>query len=254
MQSDYKTPPAKESGKLGLSPPTWAQAQSRKNSLLPLFCQNSNVSSSYNICNNNKDEGRSLDQEFLQENLFISPDNNDNGEGNGSGSFRGNKCGNLAIASNTTFPVGSMGALISHLAELEKEKSDSNVSEMEMKRLSNEFNEQAEVLVAVLQLSLNFSSSKKNAQAVSEIDSNSDGSAVASNDIQDLITDPDEDKDKAASSNVVISSKTSGLIFQLAATELAKSKARDIGEIESLKKTFHHQAKAFISAFSGGQH
>lgn len=257
-QPGYKTPPAKESGKLGLSPPTWAQALSRNNppSPLPLFCQSSYVRSSHNDCNDNEDEGRSLYHEFLQENLIASPDNNDNGKGTGSSSIRGGMCRNLAIASNATPPVavGSMSALIYQLAELEKERSSTwngngNGNVLEMERLSNEFNEQADVLVAVLQLSLNSSTSKNNAQAVSETDSNSDIGAVASIDIENPSSDPD--KDKAASSNVVISSETSGLIVQLAETELAKSKARDIGEIESLKKTFKRQAEAFISAFSG---
>ena len=257
MQPGYKTPPAKESGKLALS---------RNNSPFPLFCQSSNVRSSHNVCNDNDNEGRSLCQEFLQENLIVSPDNNDNGEGTGSSSIRGEKCRNLAIASNNTTPpvavgVGSMSALIYQLAELEKERSSNwngngNGNVREMERLSNEFNEQADVLVAVLQfqLSLNSSTSKNNAQAVSEPDSNSNSDIgdVASIDIKNPSSDdPDKDKDKAASSNVDISSKTSGLIFQLAETELAKSKARDIGEIESLKKTFKRQAEAFISAFSG---
>lgn len=257
MQPGYKTPPAKESGKLALS---------RNNSHpLPLFCQssNGNVRSSHNVFNDNDNEGRSLCQEFLQENLIVSPDNNDN-EGTGSSSIRGEKCRNLAIASNTTPPVavGSMSALIYQLAELEKERSSTwngngNGNVRELERLSNEFNEQADVLVAVLQLSLNSSTSKNNVQAVSEsdrnINSDIDIGDVASIDIENPSSDdPDKDKDKAASSaNVDISSKTSGLIFQLAETELAKSKARDISEIESLKKTFKRQAEAFISAFSG---
>ena len=273
MQPGYKTPPAKESGKLALS---------QNNSPLPLFCQSSNVRSSHNVCNDNdkEDEGRSLYQEFWQENLIVSPYNNDNGEGTGSSSIRGKKCHNLAIASNTTPPVavGSMSALIYQLAELEKERSstwngDGNGNVREMERLSNEFNEQADVLVAALQLSLTSSTSKNNAQAVSETDSNSNSDIgdVASIDIENPSSDgPDKDKadssndiknpssdgpdkDKADSSNVDISSnsKTSGLIFQLAETELAKCKARDISEIESLKKTFKRQAEAFISAFSG---
>jgi hypothetical protein len=81
MQPGYNTPPAKESGKLGLSPPTFARAQeqeqrqSRNNSPLPLFCQSSNVSISHEVGNNDEDEGRSLYQDFVQENL-VSPENN----------------------------------------------------------------------------------------------------------------------------------------------------------------------------------
>ena len=43
---------------------------------------------------------------------------------------------------------------------------------------------------------------------------------------------------------------TGGLALQLGATELAKSKAGDVDEIKSLKKTFKNQAEEFIVAHS----
>ncbi len=117
-----------------------------------------------------------------------------------------------------------------------------------MERLNNEFNEQAEVLVAVLQLCLKSWKDSVNVGATAEIKSvtgvvNPNSAAAA-----------DNDKKASSKSNVVdySNSKTSGLILQLqlAAAELAKSKARDIDEIESLKKTFKSQAEEFIAAFS----
>ena len=159
LLNGYKTPPAKESGELGLSPPTWPQSHTGSSSFSSpnLFCQkssskNNNVSDSHNL----EDEGKSLYEDFVQEHLIVSP--NKNGEVLTSGG--------------------------SDIIRQEEQGSNCNIV----------------------------------------FESNSTASKSTRT--------------------------TGGLALQLGATELAKSKAGDVDEIKSLKKTFKNQAEEFIVAHS----
>lgn len=82
LLNGYKTPPAKEleSGDSGLSPPMWPQSHTRSLSFpSPNLCQKSSSNNNNNVSNSHshEDEGKTLYEDFVQEQRIISTNKNE---------------------------------------------------------------------------------------------------------------------------------------------------------------------------------
>ena len=150
LLNGYKTPPAKELelGDSGLSPPMWPQSHTRSLSFpSPNLCQKSSSNNNVSNSHSHEDEGKTLYEDFVQEQRIISTNKNEITAG-GSDIARKEEQGsnsNISFAFASNSAASKSTTTTSGLA-LAKIKAD-DVDEIESLSLKKRFKDQAEEFI-----------------------------------------------------------------------------------------------------------